>query len=149
MGIIDSELKQLTTEFYNDYSHCSEILNKVNRPYCVILLTVDSITYAIPFRTNIKHKHCYLFRNSPRSDNSGLDFSKAIIVTNSKYIGKNATIDSKEYSDFINNKKVIGNRFANFIKSYKTWYSNPTYYKAERLMQMSSLQYFHKEMGLE
>lgn len=145
---LDNKPKHLTKLFYDTYAGCEEILKKEQRQYCIALFTVDSITFAIPFRTNIKHKHSYIFKNSTRSANSGLDFTKAVVITDINFIGEDTFIDSREYAEFIKKRTVIANRFKNFINDYKKWITNPSYYKAENIIAFSSLQYFHKELGI-
>ncbi|PPK43234.1 type III toxin-antitoxin system TenpIN family toxin [Clostridium algidicarnis] len=145
---LDKNPKHLTQSFYDTYKHCNEILSKEKRQYCIALFIIDDIKFAIPFRTHIKHKYCYIFKNSPRSDNSGLDFTKAVVITDDKFVGGDTIIDSKEYSEFINKQAVIANQFEKFINNYKKWTSDPRYYRAEKTIAFSSLQYFHKELGL-
>ena len=60
------KLNYLTAEFYNQYNlnDYPEIENKSNRPYMVMLLQMENNTFAIPFRTNVKHKNCYKFKNT-------------------------------------------------------------------------------------
>ena len=145
---IDRKPKRLTSSFFTAYAACPEILRKSGRQYCIALLLVDNIKFAIPFRTNIGHNHCYLFSNSPRGANSGLDFTKAVVITDETYIGQDAIIENAEYSEFINKQKVIANRFENFIDDYKKWVKDPIYYHEENVVAFSSLQYFHKELGI-
>jgi protein AbiQ len=145
---LDNKPKHLTKLFYDTYEECKEILLKEKRQYCIALFVVDGIIFAIPFRTNINHKYSYIFKNSPRSDKSGLDFTKAVVITDDNFIGEDTIIDSKEYSEFINKQVVIANRFEKFIKDYKKWTGNPSYYRAEKTIAFSSLQYFYKELGL-
>ena len=145
---LDRKPKRLTPCFYNDFSGCPEILLKGDRPYCIALVVVNGIKFAIPFRTNISHKYCYVFYASDRSQKSGLDFSKSVVITKEAYIGNDAIINSNEYKEFINKQAVIVNRFENFLQDYKNWCTNPSYYRAEQALKYSSLQYFHKELGL-
>ena len=56
--------------------------------------------------------------------------------------------ETKPASEFINKQTVIANRFERFIKDYKKWTSDPSYYRAEKIIAFSALQYFHKELGL-
>ena len=146
---LENKPKHLTKEFYEEYFNCSEILKKEDRPYCVALFEVDGITFAIPFRTHINHNNCYIFKKSTRSENSGLDFTKAVVIKDDTFIGEETWIESSEYSEFINKQKVISNRFKKFIENYKKWFKDPSYYRAERIIKFSSLQYFHEELGLK
>ena len=116
---LENKPKHLTKEFYEEYFNCSEILKKEHRPCCVALFEVDGITFAIPFRTHINHNNCYIFKKSTRSENSGLDFTKAVVIKDDTFIGEETWIESSEYSEFINKQKVISNRFKKFIENYK------------------------------
>ena len=148
---IDRKIKVLSEDFYinfDDNLHYAEILRKEDRPYCILVIQVDKVKFAIPFRTNINHNHSYIFKDSNRGSKSGLDFTKAVVITDDKYIGNETVIDSKEYREFINKINVIENRFLKFIKNYKKWIENPSYHRAENTMKYSSLQYFHKELGI-
>ena len=145
---IDKKPKHLTRAFYKAYAGCGEILQKEHRQYCMALLEVDGILFAIPFRTHIRHKHSYIFKDSSRSDQSGLDFTKAVVVTDPSYIGEETLIDSGEYAEFLKKQDVIARRFDKFIRDYKKWAVDPAKYHAERIIAFSALQYFHAELGL-
>ena len=95
------EINYLSEDFFEKYDskHFPEIEHKLNRPYLVLVLKVENNTYAIPFRTNVSHKACYRFKNSSRDTHSftGLDYSKAVVVNDDRYIGTAAFIDEKEF----------------------------------------------------
>ena len=94
-------IRLLSSEFYKDYnlSKYPEMEEKINRPFLVMLVELENNKFAIPFRTNIKHNYCYKFANTNRSTTSSiaLDFSKAVVINDDKYLGSYATIDRKEY----------------------------------------------------
>lgn len=69
----------LTQKFYDDYINYPEIEKKVNRPYTMVLATIDNIDFAIPLRSNIKHNNSLL---TDKLNNCGLDFSKAVVIKN-------------------------------------------------------------------
>lgn len=52
----------LSKQFYTDYAHnlFPEIEYKENRPYLMLLITIDALTYAIPFRSHITHGYSFL-----------------------------------------------------------------------------------------
>ena len=147
---IDRKPKHLTQEFWNDFpiAQYPELMDDKVRPYCVAILIVEGIQFAVPFRTKIPHGECYIFRGSPRSDQSGLDFTKAVVITKPTYIGQEVFIEQVEYQQFVTNEKVIANRFKNFINNYRKWSTDPAYYRKEVLMSFCTLQYFHKELGI-
>lgn len=148
------EIKLLSEQFYNDYniSYYPEMEDKQSRPFLVLLVKIDDNTFAIPFRTNIKHKYCYKFTNTNRSTNTStaLDYSKAVIVNDSKYIGSAATIDQREFVELSSKSIFIINKFKNFIQKYKKIMNEPAKYSYEYdlLSKYSTLKYFHRELGL-
>lgn len=136
------ELRKLSTAFYKDYPHSKypEVESKINRPYIVLLVEINQIQFAIPLRTSIRHSYCYKFKKSDRKTDSatGIDFSKAIVVTNKSYLGEETDINDKEYLelqekaffiiskfkkyvlDYINFKKYGGNEFVSKRYKYST-----------------------------
>ena len=86
------DIKTLSECFQKDYplDLYPEIEFKSNRPYLVLLISIENTQFAIPLRSNIKHKNCYHFRRSNRKKHasSGIDFSKAIVVKKASYLGK-------------------------------------------------------------
>ncbi len=132
-----AELRLLSDSFYNTYdpSCCPEILQKSNRAYNIAVFNSHKGYYVcVPFRSNITHKYAYRFKKSKRSkyNKSGVDYKKMIIIRNLDYIDDDniAVIDKDEYID------------------YKTGKQNISEQEAKRRYEFSSLQYFHKELGL-
>ena len=146
------KLNYLSAEFYKNYNpdKYPEIENKENRPYMVLLVKVDGNTFAIPFRTNVKHHNCYKFQNSTRPTDSvtGLDYSKAVVVNDSIYIGNAARINDDEYTELDMNYHIIIERFTTYVRGYIK-YANKTLNKYQALnYRFTTLQYFHKELGI-
>ena len=141
--------KHLTKIFYDAYADCKEILQKEKRQYCMAMLEVDGILFAIPFRTHIRHPYSYIFQNSSRSKDAGLDFTKAVVVMKPEFVGEDTIIDSSEYAEFVKRQNIIAKRFDKFIKDYKKWATDPVKYRAEKIVAFSALQYFHQELGVK
>ena len=95
------ELRKLSKEFYKAHPHSEypELETKENRPYVVLLVNINDIKFAIPLRTNIRHSYCYKFKTSDRETESstGIDFSKAVVISNECYLGEETDINDKEY----------------------------------------------------
>lgn len=97
-----------------------------------------------------------MFKNSLRSKRakSGLDYSKIVIVADSNYIGQtDAIVDKDEYNETRNNIEYIKNDAQEYVDDYVNYLSgNSTKYdkkEFERIYQYSTLQYFHKELGIK
>ena len=146
------KLNYLSAEFYNKYNSADypEIENKENRPYMVMLIQIENNTFAIPFRTNVKHNNCYKFENSSRPTDciTGLDYSKAVVVNDSIYIGAPARINDMEYTELDINYHIIIKQFTAFVKGYiKLANGKLNEYQAKKY-KYTTLKYFHKELGL-
>ena len=146
------KLNYLSEEFYKKYnsSDYPEIEHKRKRPYLVMLVTIDDNTFAIPFRTNIRHNNCYKFQNTSRNTvaATGLDFTKAVIVNDNSYIGAAATIDDKEYVELNDRYLFIINKFRTYVNGYKKYAEGKMYQHQKNKYQYTSLQYFHDELKI-
>lgn len=54
------EIRLLSNEFYTDFtlSMYPEMEDKQCRPFLVLIIKIEDNKFAIPFRTNVKHKYC-------------------------------------------------------------------------------------------
>lgn len=154
----DYQVLNLTQQFYVDYPDppYKEIVRKGNRPYnCLLLQSNYGYYICIPYRSHINHKYAYMFKNSIRSQrtNSGLDYSKIIIITDGKYLGvSDAVVDQDEYNETRNNIEYIKNDARKYVDNYVNHLlgKSTKYDKKEfqRIYKYSTLQYFHKELGI-
>ena len=146
------EFNRLSAAFYAQFSRCEEILTKEERPYYVLLLELDGLTYAIPLRSHITHPYCFI-ADSSNDQKSGLDYSKAVIITDSaKYIDPApVTIRQHEYNFLKQREYLIKKQFSSYVASYKKEIrrrqKNPAL-PVSALCRYASLKYFHKELGL-
>ena len=145
-------LNKLSTDFYIRYppTQYPELEHKQDRPYIVMVVMIDGNRFALPFRTNIRHNYCYKFKKTGRSTGSdtGIDFTKAVIVNDPVLIGDPTTIDNKEYVELANKFYFIVNKFKRYLLGYIQYRQNGGDEYARRKYQYSTLQYFDKELGL-
>ncbi|MBR0308221.1 MAG: hypothetical protein IJH92_04950 [Mogibacterium sp.] len=149
---------KLTSKFYEDYpkDDYPELMDKDSRPYnCLLIETADYIM-AIPYRTklNPSNKDCYRFKKSARSinNNSGLDYQKMVIVSDSDYLEATGySIDNDEYLETVENIKRIVDEAVTYVRNYVTHHTVKPMNKHDyqRAYRFTTLQYFHKELGLE
>lgn len=154
----DYQILNLTQQFYRDYPNppYNEIIRKNSGPYnCLLIQSHYGYFVCIPYRSHINHKYAYKFKNSIRSKkvNSGLDYSKIVIVNHSEYISdSNAVIDNDEYKETRDKIEYIKNDAQRYIDDYVDYllgksikYGNREF---ERKYKYSTLKYFHKELGI-
>ena len=80
----------LSTKFYQQYnsSNYPEIEQKIDRPYVMLIVKIDNLTFAIPFRSHIKHQYAFM---TDKINACGIDYSKAVIVLYPDYIDNSRT----------------------------------------------------------
>ena len=115
-------LNKLSMDFYTNYpaTQYAEIEYNPSRPYVVMVIEITGNKFALPLRTNIRHNYCYKFKNTGRDTQSStsIDFTKAVIVNDAKYIGVPTTIDNKEYVELMNKFYFVIKKFRNYLNGY-------------------------------
>ncbi len=126
----DYQVLNLTNSFYSDYPDppYKEIVRKNSRP---------------KFKKSIRSKRA----------NSGLDYSKIVIIKKSEYIGiTDAIVDKDEFNETRDNIEYIKNDAQQYIDDYVNYLliKSKKYDKREfeRIYKYSTLQYFHNELGI-
>ena len=115
-----------------------------------MVIEIDGNKFALPLRTNIRHNYCYKFKNTGRDTQSstGIDFTKAVIVNDEKYIGEPTTIDNKEYVELMNKFYFVIKKFCNYLNGYIDYRRNGGDEFTARKYQFTTLQYFESELGI-
>lgn len=131
----------LSQAFYDKYIECKEILRKKDRPYCVILLQINNVNVAIPFRSHIKHKYAF-FTN--KKVLAGLDYTKSVVVDLDIDIdlSRKAFIRPEEYKNLLGKDYEIRKGFLRFVKRYRKALYKQELPENKYLVQASTLQYF-------
>lgn len=142
-GIFTGEnmkLKILSEQFYNTYSHCSEILKKENRPYACLTVELDGMLFAIPFRHHIKHKYAF-----HTIDEAGLDYTKAVIISDIQFLSDDKpSIESKEFAIIKREENKIRYEFSRYVNQYKRAMKHPDNPRNINILKYSTLQYFEE-----
>ena len=145
-------LNKLSDDFYLDYptEDFPEIAQKKNRPYVVLLIKIENYNFALPLRTNLRHNFGYKFSNTGRKtlSSTGIDFSKAVLIDNAKYIGEQARIDNKEYLELSKKYYFIINKFKKYLEGYIKYVKDGGDEFTAKKYQFCTLKYFHKQLGL-
>ena len=146
------KLNYLSEAFYEKYTSAQfpEIETKRNRPYMVMLIKIDNNTFAVPFRTNIRHSNCYKFKQTTRQTDTvtGLDYSKAVILNDSAYIGDAARINDKEYDELDRNYYIIIKRFKKYVSGYIDFVNGKSDEYTIKRYKYTTLKYFHNELNI-
>ena len=140
------ELRKLSKEFYKAYPHNEfpEMEAKLGRPYVVLLVEINNVKFAIPLRTNIRHSYCYKFKTSDRETKSstGIDFSKAVVISKDSYLGEETDINDKEYLELQEKAFFIINKFKKYVFDYISFKKNGGNEYITRRYKYSALKYF-------
>ena len=84
---MNSKIVFLTNSFYKDHPNppFKEMEQKQNRPYIVFLVEIEGHTWAIPFRSHIRHGHAFF--TDPENKKYGFDgwwFEINLLLTTGK-----------------------------------------------------------------
>ncbi len=143
------EFRFLTNDFFNAYSGCTEMERKRNRPYALFcLVEIKGLYFAIPIRHHVSHKFA-VFTDDNKT--KGLDLSKTVIITDiSRYIDYNKTayISQDEYNRLMKKTHFIKQKLLSYIRTYKKALKKLDISRNKSLCEKSTLQYFHKELGI-
>ena len=126
-----------------------EVLQK-NRGYGIVYLTINTLIYAIPLRSNMNHssgfKTIYL---KDKGYWCGLDYTKALIVgINDIELTAFKLREQKEFDKIQKNKEKIKAEFEKYVEGYIQSVKDKTN-TTEKRFKFSTLQYFHTELCLQ
>ena len=132
-----------------------ESLRKSTRPYIEgTLCSIDDNTAFVPFRTRInshfmeKHPDAIVSLTKP-PERAGLDISKMIILSPEmiQCEFKRKLINDQQYQTLLEKQDELWDKVEKYVKEYKREVRTGEKLRPE--YRYTSLQYFHKELGLE
>lgn len=138
------KLITLSAYFYSTYSNCPEILTKSTRPYACLAVRIDGVPFAIPFRHHIHHKWAFITYGE-----AGLDYSKAVVVADPRFIGSHTPeIEQVEFDSLKGKDALIENGMRKYLSTYRKAVRYPDNPHYDCIRSCSSLQYFHSELHI-
>jgi protein AbiQ len=155
------QLKKLDNSFYVANAHLKEALDNHNgnwtqgkvRGYGIVIISINNLLFAIPLRTNIKHKSAYITVKSNHKgvEGKGLDFTKALLILDKKYISNLPfKISPNEHKKLADKEHYITSKFEKYVAKYisaveiadKNILNNSSY-------RFSTLCNYHDVLGLK
>ena len=111
---------------------------KQRRPYIQLETPIDGNIFAIPIRRRITHKYAFFTR-----DHRGLDYTKAVMIEDARYISDQKTcIQAEEYYLIRANGGRIFNGLRAYLKVYQNAREHPNTQAAQNILRYGSLRYF-------
>ncbi|GAB1673911.1 type III toxin-antitoxin system TenpIN family toxin [Mannheimia haemolytica] len=147
------ELRYLSEQFYLEVApYLKEILLKGTRPYCVLLVQVKNLDFALPLRSNLPQREGVGIKTIPNPDEEGrfkgVDFSKAILLTDKSYL-KTDKVQLKNKSELLNiqgNERKIVREFKKYVSEYITAIKNSS--TLEKKFEYTTLINYHVELKI-
>lgn len=139
----------LTQDFYDKYNETDypEIERKLLRPYTMVDVSINGLDFGIPLRSGIKHEYALW---TDKENHCGLDYSKAVLIADKTYIDEKVPfIRGNEHNSLKGKEYILKKGFESYIKKYKKALSRIDIERNKQICQYSTLQYFHKELGIE
>ncbi len=154
---------KLSNDFYDENAHLKEILDKEKdgslknkeRGYGVFLVDIEGVKFALPLRSKMHKNHkdnftTRIYKDEGKDVRHGLDYSKAVIITEDRFVDISNEFILELKSDYIK----IDNKEHHIIQAFKKYVSR--YIKGIRegdtrilaKYRYSTLQNYHKELGL-
>lgn len=147
---------KLNHQFFHDYKKedYPEVLRKEDRPYEVAVFSILPDVYiVVPFRSRIQHEYAWHFTSSKRcrKSQSGIDYTKMILLRTEQYFDKNYYIDQDERTEFFHYINEIKHRTLVYIQTYINHMTGKKLLhpcKFKRMYEFSTLPYFHDELHM-
>lgn len=151
------QLKKLDGSFYTDHAHLQEALDNHSgnwaagktRGYGMVMISINNLTFAVPLRSNIRHSAAFLTVRGGR--NKGLDFSKALLISDESYISSELfKIPAAEHSKLLGKEHFVTKKFEKYVKKYIAAVSSPD----QNILGSAEYRYttlinYHAELGLQ
>jgi protein AbiQ len=154
------QLRKLDNAFFIENSHLVQALDNHNgnwqtnkvRGYGIVVINYKGLTFAIPLRSNIKHKAAYITVRSttPSIKGKGLDYSKALFISEERYISSDIfQIPPAEHKKLLNKEHHITAQFTKYIEHYvKAVNKSDNNILQSNEYRYTTLQNYHVELGL-
>lgn len=154
------EIVKLDKTFYNDNNNLIEALDHVQgnwienktRGFGLVIININNLTFAIPLRSNIKNKASFITKKNhiANSLGKGLDYSKALLITNPSYILSKEPflIPNDEYISITSKENYIIKSFEKYVSKYiSAVKNNNTHILSSKIYRFTTLKNYHKELG--
>ena len=155
----DIQLRFLSERFYIEIApHLTEILEKSTRPYCVLLVKIRGLNFALPLRTTLPNRADIGIKTIPNGKfdkfgqpfYKGIDFSKAVILPEEKeHYLKSDVLYLKSFKE----RLIIEGQYKKIIQAFKKYLSG--YINAMKSQatlpekyQYSTLKNYHRELKI-
>jgi protein AbiQ len=154
------KLVKLDNSFYRENFHLKEALDNEDekwitgkvRGYGIVVIKINNLTFAVPLRTNIRHKASYIVVKSAKAGirGKGLDFSKALLISKRSYILENEPfkIPPAEHMRLANKGTYIRGSFEKYVQKYiMAVKKRDQNILNSNIYRYTTLQNYHKELG--
>lgn len=120
---------KLDHSFYSDHAHLHNAMDNYDgnwdalktRGYGVAVVTINTLLFAIPLRSRIRHNGAYITKhiNHKGVVGKGLDFSKALLITDRKYLSTEVfKIDPVQHKKIREKGIHIRKAFEKYVEKY-------------------------------
>lgn len=152
------QVKKLDISFYAANTHLINALDLVNgqwftgkaRGYGIIILSINNHTFAVPLRSSIKHRASFPTVGQHGATHKGMDFSKALLITQQSYISNDVfKIPPDEHSKIKSKAHYIQSRFEKYVTRYiRAAVTNDAHVLGTLDFAYTTLVNYHNELGI-
>ncbi|CDM88562.1 type III toxin-antitoxin system TenpIN family toxin [Xenorhabdus bovienii] len=154
------KLRKLDQAFYDENTHLIQALDNEDgkwisgktRGHGIVVININKLTFAIPLRTSIKHNAAYITQKSNQKGvkGKGLDYSKALLIINQKYISDEIFLIPPEQHKNIQGKEFfITRKFEKYVEKYIKAVKNRDRHVLNSLeYRFTTLQNYHNQLDV-
>ncbi|QTL39075.1 hypothetical protein HGO23_14615 [Xenorhabdus budapestensis] len=154
------KLRKLDQTFYDENVYLIQALDNEDgkwapgktRGHGIVVININQLTFAIPLRTAIKHNAAYITQkyNQKGMKGKGLDYSKALLITNPKYISDEIFLIPPEQHKNIQGKEFfITRKFEKYVEKYIKAVKRKDRHVLNSLeYRFTTLQNYHKQLNV-
>ncbi len=144
------KISKLLPVFYDNNKHLVETLDgngtpgEKNRGYGVVVIKIaQDLRFGIPLRSHLKHKHGF-----KTVGQKGLDYSKAVLISEAVFIGQSFKIPSDEYKKIKEKEHHIKARFQKYVTQYIKLANEGDDGALQQSYRYTTLVNYHKELNI-
>lgn len=148
------DIRKLDHSFYRDNGHLVQTLTKERGYGIVVINTAGGLKFGIPLRSNLPNKACFVTKTEVQPNGviqkSGLDYSKALLITSDDYISNAVFFIPTDERDAISKRsREIAKEFEKYTEKYiRAVQNGHERTLGSREYRFTTLQNYHAELGL-
>lgn len=140
------KINHLEASFYSKHNGTQYLKPKNGRGYGILSINIHGFTFGIPLHSNIQKHSGFILETTPDGKKKGLDYNKAVIITDTNDVGRTFRIPSNQLTLIRKNEDLIIKEFSKFVYEFIYRSKINDNNVLNRIYKNSTLQYYKEEL---